>query len=157
MFAYSASFAVKWSPQAKPLVLSFAWLVYFAVKLVRVARVPRFKTSKADPCRSALLFPFNRSLLRLTCSLFHFLPCDPDRRDALSYFGFGSAAWSSSMIRTPAVTFIRSNTRPGFVKELSLFGQQLSLRRRFQIGLGLYAVTRRLQNQPVVTGEGGGL
>ena len=51
MFAYSASFAVKWSPQPKPLVLSFAWLVYFAVKLVRVARVPRFKASKADPCR----------------------------------------------------------------------------------------------------------
>ena len=58
---------------------------------------------------------------------------------------------------TPAATCIRSNTRPGFVKELSLFGQQLSLRRHFQIGLGLYAVTRRLQNQPVVTGEGGGL
>src|SRR5438309_6479552 len=32
----------------------------------------------------------------------------------------------------------------------SLLRQQLSLGRRFQISLGLYAVTRRLQNQPVV-------
>ncbi|PYJ59235.1 MAG: hypothetical protein DME24_13545 [Verrucomicrobia bacterium] len=91
MFAYSASFAVKWSPQAKPLGLSFAWLVYFAVKLVRVARVPRFKASKADPCRSALLFPSTEACCGSPAHFSTFSPATPTGETHCPYFGCGSA------------------------------------------------------------------
>src|SRR3989454_12524650 len=127
-------------------------------------RIPHFRLRERGRGRQVRPIPVDRrcSSLQPKPVAAHLLtfplsPLRPRQARRTVLLWLRSAAWSSSMIRTPADTFIRSNTRLGFVKELSLFGQQLSLGRRFQIGLGLYAVTRRLQNQPVVTREGGGL
>jgi hypothetical protein len=65
------------------------------------------------------------------CSLSHFLPCGPDRRDALSYFGCGAAALSPSVAQLLFCILTATHSLRSFAS--SLFNVPHSSLRRFSL------------------------